>query len=226
MLEFISTINDSMFYSATRMRLLMKAFKTAITITTATTLLLISTNPLYADLNIPAKGPISFELYDIDRDGSISKDEFDQIRAKRLAQKSAQGRGRDPGTKNRMLEFKEFDIDKNGSLSRTELESGRQKMRDSNSNQRKKNSGKGQGNLSNRPSFKDFDINGNGNIDEVEFNKAHALRMSERAKQNYRMKNAGKMASFKDIDSDNDGLITPEEFSKHQTTKSKSIKNN
>ncbi len=89
-----------------------------------------------------------------------------------------------------------------------------------------KNSGNAQGNRSNRPSFADFDINKNGSIDEAEFNKARALRMSERAKQNYRMKNAGKMASFKDIDSNNDGLITPEEFSKHQATKSKSINNN
>jgi hypothetical protein len=74
--------------------------------------------------------------------------------------------------------------------------------------------GKGKG--MNMPSFADFDLDGDGAISNDEFNKAHAERIAQNAKEGRKMKGLATMPSFADIDTDGDGSLSPAEFAAHQ----------
>lgn len=76
--------------------------------------------------------------------------------------------------------------------------------------------GMGMGMDRNMPTFSEYDLNGDGKIVEHEFNTARAKRMSERAQQGYRMRNAGNAPAFKELDSNGDGFINVDEFATHQ----------
>ena len=54
----------------------MKVIKTAIILVATTALLMIPTERICSDQNIPDRGAISFKLYDIDSDSLIIADEF------------------------------------------------------------------------------------------------------------------------------------------------------
>jgi len=180
---------------------------------------------------LPARGPISFEHYDINKDGKISEDEFNKIRAKRMSQKSSQGKRMKNATHS--PSFAQFDGDGNGTLSKNELKLGQQKQQEKRLERMKKRKkdmgqrkGMGQGRKGNMPSYAEFDLNGDGKLLEDEFNQARANRIAERAKQNYPMKNSASMPSFSDIDLDGSGDVSAEEFAKHQVIHRKKRKLN
>ena len=77
--------------------------------------------------------------------------------------------------------------------------------------------GPGRGMGGNMPAFAEYDLNGDGKIVEQEFDEARAKRISERAQQGYRMRNAADAPSFKAIDQNGDGTLGAEEFSAHQS---------
>lgn len=58
------------------MRFFMKVIKTAIILVATTALLMIPTERICSDQNIPDRGTIPFKLYDIDSDSLIIPDEF------------------------------------------------------------------------------------------------------------------------------------------------------
>jgi len=65
------------------------------------------------------QGPLPFASFDLNKDGSISKDELTQVRAKLLAENTAAGRklhekGEGPS-------FSDVDVNHNGQISKTEF---------------------------------------------------------------------------------------------------------
>ncbi|MEN8303072.1 MAG: EF-hand domain-containing protein [Campylobacterota bacterium] len=68
------------------------------------------------------KGPISFDIYDTNKDGLVSEKEFYDARAKRMEIRTEQGMPmRNAGN---APDFSEFDANKDGELSKVELLEG------------------------------------------------------------------------------------------------------
>ena len=168
-----------------------------------------------ASSELPLRGPIPFTVYDTDGNGLISEQEFTQVRNERIAAKAAQGRPMK--RKGNAPSFSSFDEDKNGQLTPEELESGQQAQMQ---NRRNKGQGPGKnagmGRNSNMPNFSDFDMNNDGVILSEELYEARAVRITERVKQGYPMRNIGNPPSFDDIDANGDKKITSKEFAKFQ----------
>lgn len=175
-----------------------------------------------ASTELPIRGPIPFSVYDVDGNGLISEQEFTQIRNERIAAKAAQGRPMK--NKGNSPSFSSFDEDGNGQLTQKELDSGQQAQMQ----KRRKNGGQplnkgqgrrkgaGMGGNSNMPGFSDFDLNKDGVILSDELYEARAIRITERVKQGYPMRNIANPPSFEDIDANSDKKITSEEFAKFQ----------
>ena len=92
---------------------------------------------------IPSRGPMPFEAYDTDGDGSISQQEFDTIRADRIQSRSEEGRpmrnlGNAPG-------FADIDTDGDGRLSREELQRHHQERMEMRLEKRQQNQPSGMG---------------------------------------------------------------------------------
>ena len=65
------------------------------------------------------------------------------------------------------------------------------------------------------PAFEDVDTNADGVIVADELYAMQAKRMSERAQEGRKLKNAGNRCMFEDVDADGDGKVTEEEFAAH-----------
>lgn len=170
---------------------------------------------------LPARGPIPFSAFDQDSSGFITQDEFDTVRAQRMAEKAADGRPMRGAAS--APSFSEFDKNADGQLSQDELAAGQQaqmEKRRSMGYGMSQGQGSGMGNGMNKgmnmPAFSDCDLNGDGKILEEEFYQARNKRMSERAEQGYQMKNAAMAPPFSVVDANGDGEISAEEFAAHQ----------
>lgn len=195
----------------------MKTFKKACTISFA--LALSSTlMPIFAQSEeITLRGPISFSTYDKDNNGLISEAEFNDIRTQRISAKGSQGKlmrgAANPPS------FSTFDSNGDGQLTQDELTAGQQAQMANRQNKKqamRRGLGKGKNKGKHMPTFEDFDLNSDGKLLEEEFYEARAKRISERAKQGFKMKNIGSAPSFADIDTNNNGEISDDEFSVHQ----------
>lgn len=88
-------------------------------------------------------GPITFEMYDTNKDGTISADEFNTVRAQKMQQMADQGRPmRNAGN---APMFEEFDTNHDGKLTREELTQGQIKRRQEMMEQRQNMMQNGQG---------------------------------------------------------------------------------
>lgn len=160
-----------------------------------------------------ASAPISFAAFDKDGNGLVSEEEFNMTREERMSKRVAEGRPM-RGAANAPA-FSYFDSNSDGFLNQDELVTGQQA-------QMQKRGGMGQGRGMGRgmgrnmPDFSEYDLDGDGNILEEEFYEARNNRISERAKQGYRMRNLVNAPSFTDIDTNGDGEIGPKEFAVHQ----------
>ena len=170
---------------------------------------------------LPARGPIPFSAFDQDGSGYITQDEFDTVRAQRMAEKAADGRPMRGAAD--APSFSEFDKNADGQLSQDELAAGQQaqmekrrSMGSGMSQGQGRGMGKGMNKGMNMPAFSDCDLNGDGKILEEEFYQARNKRMSERAEQGYQMKNAAMAPPFSVVDANGDGEISAEEFAAHQ----------
>jgi Ca2+-binding EF-hand superfamily protein len=161
---------------------------------------------------------IEFSIFDSNKDGSISKSEFDDARAKRMQQRAEEGRmmrnvGNNP-------DFTSFDTNKDGELSKEELQNAKSQMM----KKRKANMGMGLGQRNMRrdvPTFESFDLNSDGYLTEEEMNKARASRMQIKASEGKMLRNAGNQTKFSDIDLNNDGKVSKDEFSYNQVRKNR-----
>ncbi len=173
-------------------------------------LALLATSTLQAE-ELPARGPIPFNVYDKDGNGLISEAEFNGVRAERMSQRAADGMPmRNAGN---APMFSAFDRNSDGQLTQEELQAGQQAQMGQRSG---KGPGGGMGPGMNMPSYSEYDLDGNGAISEKEFYEARSKRISERAQQGYPMRNIGNAPSFADVDSNEDGNISEEEFAAHQ----------
>ncbi len=78
--------------------------------------LLLLTLPVMA---VAADTPPPFSVHDTDGDGYISREEFDTFRARRQAERAAEGRQLRNAP--RVLSFDEIDSDRDGRISETEM---------------------------------------------------------------------------------------------------------
>ena len=94
-----------------------------------------------ADLS--QRGPISFSVYDTNKNGSVSEKEFYDARAKRMTMRADQGmRMRNAAN---APDFSQFDINKDGKLSKVELLEGQNAQMQNKRSNRGNGKGMGQG---------------------------------------------------------------------------------
>lgn len=168
------------------------------------------------------RGPLPFSAFDLNGDGAISQQEFNDIHARRWPAPNSGGysarRINDPPR------FAEFDQNGDGALSPQELMQGQSQRRA----QRPPAPGMGrgmgpggmramaQGRGRQQPGFSEFDLNGDGTLQEQEWEEAMAQRIRDRLQQGYQMRNLQNAPRFQSIDSDRSGGVTPQEFSAAQ----------
>ena len=76
--------------------------------------------------DMPARGPVSFQVYDTNKDGFISEDEFNAVKAARMSANAEAGMPmRNAGNS---PDFTFFDTNKDGKISPAELEKGQRQM--------------------------------------------------------------------------------------------------
>lgn len=171
---------------------------------------------------LPTRGPIPFTSYDLDGNGFITEQEFNQLRSKRAAEKTVQG-----GAMKRVgnaPSFSAFDKDNDGQLTQQELATGQQIQVQNRRSSGGQGPGAGQGRGKgagmskgkNMPSFSQYDLYGDGDILEQEFYDARAKRIKERTEQGYPMRNLVDAPTFAEIDTNGNAKISPEEFVRHQ----------
>ncbi|MCU7940728.1 MAG: EF-hand domain-containing protein [gamma proteobacterium symbiont of Bathyaustriella thionipta] len=186
-------------------------------------LLFCSTQPIYAEL-LPQRGPIPFNIYDIDSNGSISQDEFNTRIGQRMESRAAQGFP----MRNMASEpnFNQFDSDKDGQLNREELAKGQQQQMQQRRKMRQ-GQNKGMAGARNMPRFEDFDQNKDGVLTPDEFNigmqqhiqqrrnmrQGQRMRMRQQGQQQgQRGMNRRNQPRFEDFDGNKDGYISEQEL--------------
>ena len=163
--------------------------------------------------DFPTKGPIEFSSYDTNKDGFVSEQEFNDLRAKRMEQKAEaampmKNAGNAPS-------FAMFDTNKDGKLTEVELLKGQNKQMQNN----QKNMGMSPNGMKLKgkmPAFEDFDLNKDGMISSKEMEESREKRMEQNALDGKMMKNIANQPAFSDIDLNNDGNISKEEFLAHK----------
>ena len=163
--------------------------------------------------DLPTKGPIEFSSYDTNKDGFVSEQEFNDLRAKRMEQKAEaampmKNAGNAPS-------FAMFDTNKDGKLTEVELLKGQNKQMQNN----QKNMGMSPNGMKPKgkmPAFEDFDLNKDGMISLKEMEESREKRMEQNALDGKMMKNIANQPAFSDIDLNNDGNISKEEFLAHK----------
>ena len=74
------------------------------------------------------RGPLSFEAYDTNKDGVITKEEFDAVKAERMSAKAEAGMPMRNAANS--PDFAYFDTNKDGKITKEELQAGQlQRMR-------------------------------------------------------------------------------------------------
>lgn len=187
------------------------------------------------------KGPAAFSDFDSDKNGQVSEEEFNGLRAERMAARAAAGKKMRGAAS--APSFADVDVDGNGYIDPEELTSAQQahmakrhQMGNGQGQGHRKGCGHGHGasaGESNKPcnhmkgkmpAFADFDLDANGTISETEFNQVHAERMSKMAADGHQMKHAANAPGFAGIDTNGDGVISTDEFAVHQAEHHKNMR--
>ena len=109
-------------------------------------------------------GPPTFEDFDTDGDGFVSEEEFNTLRAERIAARAAEGRQM-KGVASAPA-FSTIDSDGDGKLNREEFTAGRDAHMKA---MHEKHGGQGHGAGHTMPTFDDLDLDGDGCINAEEF---------------------------------------------------------
>ena len=135
-----------------------------------TLLIAIAVLPFAAKADSHRQGPPPFEKFDTDGDGFVSEEEFNTVRAARIAERAGEGRQM-RGLENAPA-FADIDTNGDGKLDADEFEAGRKAhmkaMREKHGAHGKQH-GKQHGKGKKMPVFEDLDLDGNGCIDAEEF---------------------------------------------------------
>ena len=190
--------------------------------------LLASPLALAQGANAPIRGPMSFAAFDVDGNGVVTQNEFDRIRAERMAARARSGapmRGVVDAPS-----FQDFDLNGDGHMTADEFARAQQSRMRGRPGQwmgpgtgmgpgagRGPGGGMGRGWGMNQPAFSAFDLDGNGVLTEREFQEARAKRIAERSRLGYPMRNLPNAPAFGAIDLDGNGLIDAREFSAAQS---------
>lgn len=168
--------------------------------------------------NLSQRGPISFDIYDTNKDNLVSESEFYDARAKRQVIKANQGMPmRNAG--NAPI-FEQFDTNKDGKLTKVELLEGQNaQMQKNRANRGNRQNMQGTNMQRNMPSFESFDLNSDGYLTESEMNTARSKRMTKNAEAGKMMRNAGNSTAFSKIDVNGDGKVSKSEFLANQKRK-------
>jgi len=178
--------------------------------------------------DLSQKGPLSFDIYDINKDGYVSKSEFYDIRANRQSIRANQGMPmRNAGN---APDFTLFDKNKDGKLTKLELLEGQNSQMKNNRSNKGNKQGMGQGRINNQgnnsrgmrqnmPTFESYDLNNDGYLIENEMNEARNNRVTQNSEQGKMMRNSGNSTPFSDIDTNNDGKLSKTEFLENQSRK-------
>lgn len=93
--------------------------------------------------SLPNRGPLPFSVYDVDNNQIITLQEFENVKAKRMAQKMSQGKMiRNAG---KSTSFESIDLDSNGQITKEELAIHQQQRFQPCGQQKSKGMGMGQG---------------------------------------------------------------------------------
>jgi len=158
--------------------------------------------------DVPLRGPISFEAFDLDGSGAISPEEFDQTHIRRDEAREQAGL---PSTRRRHA-FGDVDADGNGQITSGELRAVHGAGREGRGQGPGRGAGRGMGSGHGPSSFADFDLDGDGAVSEQEFIDARTQRIGERVREGRMMRGLITAPSFAERDTDGDGSLTPEEF--------------
>jgi Ca2+-binding EF-hand superfamily protein len=165
-----------------------------------------------------------FSEYDLNQDGAITEQEFQEGHTKRMNRLAQEGRmlrnaGEAPS-------FADIDTDKDGKINAEEFQAHQKEMQNEKCGSGKKGKmgkcgdgsmGKmGSRRMMQMPKFSDCDLNQDGAITEEEFTEARKKRMEKRAAEGRMLRNAENAPSFADIDTNKDGKIDQAEFQAHQ----------
>ncbi len=182
-------------------------------------------------------GPAAFSDFDVDSNGQVSEEEFNALRAERMAARAAAGKNMRGAAS--APSFADIDVDANGYLDPDELTSAQQahrakvhEMGQGHGQGHGKGHGSGYGHghgasageppescggmMGKMPVFADFDLDGNGAIDKTEFSRAHAEQMGKMAAAGHQMKHSAHSPGLESIDTNGDGVISEDEFAAHQ----------
>ncbi len=168
---------------------------------------------------MPPSGPLTFDDFDLNGDGVITRQEMDQVRSQRMA---VAGKGRQatpaqPGRGtgmgggrggHRMPAFQEFDLNGDGVLIEEEfIEARGQRVA-----QRAKEGRQMKG-LANMLQFSDLDRNGDGQVTPAEFQGGMMRHRQSHMQQGGRGGRGGmNRPGFGGIDQDGDGYVSQQEF--------------
>ncbi len=155
-----------------------------------------------------AKGPVPFHVFDTDKNGVITKDEFLAIQSQRHSM--ADGKGM-----NSPVEFEFFDTDGNGKIIPPELIAGQQILIHRHQKQAMQHS---QNADHQPPEFKDLDANGDGAVDLAEFTQFHEQKKHAMPEGKMHGSSPDWAKLFRSIDSDESGSIDDAEFSAHRVS--------
>lgn len=130
---------------------------------------------------IPPRGPVPFHVYDTDRNGCISAEEFNKVQQLRMQSRQSQGQGTGmgQGRQQNRPDFDDFDKNADGFISEQELIEARS-MRISERIQQ----GYQMKNTAKAPSFKAIDTNSDGKISREEFSQ-HQVEHQQQRQRNY-----------------------------------------
>ena len=158
--------------------------------------------------SLPLQGPIPFEVFDLDGNGSISQQEFDQVRARRAEAREKAGLPSTSGSRS----FGSLDGNADGEVTLEEFQAAHVAAGAGASQGPGRRGGRGRGMGGSPPAFSEFDLNGDGAIDEQEFIDARTKRIAERIREGRMMRGLTTPHTCSDMDTDGDGSLTPEEF--------------
>ncbi|QRG81511.1 EF-hand domain-containing protein [Vibrio diabolicus] len=165
----------------------------------------------------------AFSQFDLDKNGIITQEEYNQARNERMNQRKEEGRRTTKANDNGM--FTALDKNADGVITSAEFAEHQNRMMVEKRNQKVQNTpaknyqsgmkAKGMKNAQ-RPAFSDFDADGDNSISPAEFDAFGEARQEKRADDNRTMKNKDNANPFTYFDQNGDGIITEDEFKTRQ----------